>query len=399
VGWRVIDGLPTDETVDANLYDPKGFRGGLTDAGEDVGLWTSLAFDDAGNPGVAYYDASNRALRYAHRDGDSWAVNVVQRIESADVGRYAKLVYLGGQPVIAYNFIEPGDAGALRSGVRLAKGSTAQAGAVQWNFEEVDANPATPCRAYLCSSGTVCVADTGLCASKSNDCTADCGSDECVDVAGTPQCAAVFGTAKLDTYPDALGLYIAAAKRPDGSLGLAYYDRVGGNLKVAVNSGAWTPVIVDGEDAMGNDTGDKGIGASLAIDGSDVFHISYVDGLNESLSYISVAGGVTPSAVEVADDGIIPGEGQHLVGDDSDILVTQGGDVRISYQDATSGELKLAVGTPGSGMRNWSVQAVAQDGFAGFFSHQVEVGTSIQVLNWWRVASPAAKGNVRVLSP
>lgn len=400
VKWQVIDGLPAGAIVDPNIFDPKGFRGGNTDAGDDVGLWTSIAIDDSGSPGVAYFDATHRALRYAHMSGGAWSVTIVQQVENADVGRYAKLLYVNGQPVIAYLFIEPSDGGAVKSGVRIATGSSADSASAQWGFEEVDSNPATPCRAYNCASGFACVASTGVCARKTNDCAADCAALECVELAGMSQCEAVMSTGRLETYPEGVGLYVSTAKRPGGGLGIAYYDRVRGNLKVASNAGSgWTAVLVDGEDAMGNDTGDKGIGASLAIDPSDVFHVSYVDGLNETLNYVAVAGGTMPGVPEAADDGIVPGDGQHIVGDDSNIFVTAGGEVRISYQDATSGELRLAVGAPSGNTHMWQVQTTQQDGFAGAFSRQIDVGGSLQVLNWWRVATPAAEGNVRVVTP
>jgi hypothetical protein len=209
-------------------------------------------------------------------------------------------------------------------------------------------------------------------------------------------CEAVFDSAKLDTYPEGAGLYVAAALRPDGTLGLAFYDRLRGNLMVATEGeGGWTTTSVDGQNGD-VDTGDKGIGSSLFIDTGDNFHITYVDGLSESLNYVMVAGGTAPGAIEVVDDGLSPADGPHLVGDDSNVFVTQGGEVRVSYQDATAGQLRVARRTAAG---TWEVQTIEQEGFAGFFSRQVEVNGGLQVLNWWRVASPVATGDVRLLSP
>jgi hypothetical protein len=275
---------------------------------------------------------------------------------------------------------------------------------VQWSFADVIAEPATPCRAAYCRAGTRCVVATGRCEPTSNDCSSDCGSDECVEIDGQPQCEAVVSSSAVESYPDAVGLYVSAAPRPGGGLGLAFYDRVRGNLMVArQDDGQWTSLIVDGE-ADGTDTGDKGIGASLAIDGAGHFHVAYVDGVDEALHYVQVVDGTTPGAPEVADDGYgVAGElfpdGKHIVGDDAHLVVTQGDEVRISYQDASAGTLRLAVGTPGADGHDWTTSVVAQDGFAGFFSRQVEVDGALQILNWWRVASPAARGDVRVLSP
>jgi hypothetical protein len=398
VDWQAVDGVPVEPPVDPNVYDPLGFRGGQTEAGDDVGLWTSIAIDGSAMPGVAYYDASGRALRYAHFDGTTWSKTVVQRIDRGDIGRYAKLVYQSGVPVIAYLFIEPGSDGAVRSGVRLAVGASVDA-ATSWSFEDVAVNEASPCQDLFCGAGTACVADTGLCADTRDDCAEECGSgQECIDNAGAAECADVRGANALATYPDATGLYIDAAVRPDGSLGIAFYDRPAGNVVVATRGpDGWLPVIVDGETG-GTDSGDKGIGLSLAIDAQDNFHLAYVDGLSEGLNYQMVAAGGTAGTVEVVDNGILE-DGQHLVGDDSHILVTASGEVRISYQDATAGQLRYAVGTPAATAHEWTTRAVEQEGFAGFFSQQIDTGGAIQILNWWRTASPEAVGDVRVVAP
>ena len=93
--------------------------------------------------------------------------------------------------------------------------------------------------------------------------------------------------------------------------------------------------------------------ATLAIDASNDWHVAYVDGNAEALRYMKIIGGESPSAPEIVDDGLsLDGapfeDGLHLVGDDANITVAPGGDVRISYQDATAGKLRFAVGAPGA---------------------------------------------------
>ena len=75
---------------------------------------------------MAYYDATKRALRYASRRGDTdgWSIAVVDRRSFGDVGRYAKLLFVDGLPVVSYLFIEPDNGGTVRSGVRVARGSS-----------------------------------------------------------------------------------------------------------------------------------------------------------------------------------------------------------------------------------------------------------------------------------
>lgn len=400
VEWQAVDGVPAEPPADIETYDPTGFRGGQTEPGDDVGLWTSIAIDDAGSPAVAYYDATHRALRYAHLSPSGWQAVVVDQRESADLGRYAKLLFVGGLPVISYLFIEPGPAGAVHSGVRVATGTTAAAAGAQWGFEDVTYEPATPCRAAFCPAGMRCVASTGTCANTATGCAECATGEECVDVGG-PRCEAVHGSSKLDSYPEALGLYISAAPHPAGGFGLAFYDRIHGNLLVASRaSGSWATVIADGETG-GVDTGDAGMAASLAIDGAGHYHVAYVEGLSEAVRYVRVNDGTTPASPEVVDtgadvDGQPFSDGLHIVGDDTNIW-SDGNEVRISYQDATAGTLRLAVGTPEADQHSWWRTMVAQDGFAGAFSRQVDLGGVRHIVSFWRVASPSTQGNVRVV--
>jgi hypothetical protein len=394
VQWAVVDGVDESEEVDTETYDPKGFRGGRIDPGFDVGLWTSIAIDEQGNPGVAYYDATNKALKYAHLDGGTWTNTFVQN-GNGNFGHHAKLHFVAGAPTIAYGFIEITD-GNVQSGVRLALGSNASSQA-SWAFEDVYVNAETPCTEDLCESGQRCVASSGSCRPKASNCSADCGSGQgCVDLGNGPTCEDLRGPA--GTYPESSGLYVSMAKAPAGGFGIAFYDRVKGNLVVATKAEGWQTLIVDGE-SNGNNTGDTGIGASLAIDGQGDFHVSYVDGLAEALKYRIVVGGTTLGKVETVDNGLDGNDGLHVVGDDSNIFITQGNEVHISYQDATSGTLKLAIGTSAGDEHKWERKTITQDGFAGFFSQQLEHQGQKKIINWLRVATPTAKGDVNILVP
>ena len=96
--------------------------------------------------------------------------------------------------------------------------------------------------------------------------------------------------------PPALGLFLTAARRADGSPVVAYYDRPSGDLEVAVwNSGSQKfdpPVTFD-------DVGDVGSHPSLAVDTSGVVHVLYVDETNDALVHMSS----TDRVRHVVDDG------------------------------------------------------------------------------------------------
>jgi hypothetical protein len=410
VAWSVIDGVPAEPAVDPALFNKNAFRGGQTEPGDDVGLWTSIAVDDAGKPAVAYYDRTHKALKFAQSNGSSWSVMTVETKLQSDIGRYAKLLFVGGKPIIAYLAIEPGKDGAVTSKVRLATGTTSAPTEADWTFEDVAADPATPCRAYNCAADEACIASTGLCTAKqpSDACAPKCSSGTaCVDQGGTAACAAVFDAGKLDTYPDAYGNYVSMAKTPDGGVGIAFYDRLHTNLVIArKEAGAWKTLVVDGATPDGaTDTGDMGIGTSLFIDDKGDWHLSYADGLSEGMRYAQVTKGSAVKIVDVADDGLtVDGttkftDGQHIVGDDSRVHVAASGEIHITYQDATAGQLRYAVGTPSGDKITWKLRALEQEGFAGAFSAPIAVDGKLQLLNWWRVGGQEPRGDVSIISP
>jgi hypothetical protein len=73
------------------------------DAGSGAGGSSSLALDGTSRPHVAYYDAPNGRIMYAHRTGTTWRLGVVDdRFRS---GQETALALDGtGQPVFAYTF-------------------------------------------------------------------------------------------------------------------------------------------------------------------------------------------------------------------------------------------------------------------------------------------------------
>ncbi|MGH7294010.1 MAG: MYXO-CTERM sorting domain-containing protein [Polyangiaceae bacterium] len=431
VQWVDVDGLPaarTDGSCPPN--DPSTWRGGETDAGPDVGLWTSLQLDSSGNPMISYYDATNAALKFASSQdgGKTWASHTVMGATGSDIGRYSKLVMVGGKPTIGYLVEEPGTGGWAKSRVVLATGKVSTpASASDWSMQDAVVDTQTPCRAKFCTSGQVCVQSTMMCQATVSGCTpADCGAStaglgstpqSCVTISGSPACEAVDGDTYIDTYPDTAGDYVAMADGPQG-IGLVVYDRTRGNLVGAVSkSGTWNAQILDGQTGANTDpnrvdTGDVGVGASIAIASNGDWHVSYVNGWTEALQYVMVpAGDLTkPLAPEVVDTGTGLGgtpypDGQHVVGDDSSITVDDGGTVRIVYQDATTGTLLEATGAPGAGNKHtWTVKSVTQPQghFAGFFPHYLS--QTQKVANWFRATDhsqnpPVVSGDVALVSP
>ncbi|MGD0529671.1 MAG: MYXO-CTERM sorting domain-containing protein, partial [Polyangiaceae bacterium] len=351
VQWQDVDGLPpprTDGSCPPN--DPSTWRHGETDAGPDVGLWTSIQLDSNGNPMISYYDATNAALKFASSTdgGNTWQSHTVMTAPQSDIGRYSKMVVVGGMPTIAFLVVEPGTGGWAKSRVVLATATVAMpASATDWGFQDTVVDEQTPCRAEFCSTGQVCVQSTMMCQPTVTGCTpSDCGAssagigstpESCVTISGKPACEDTDTSTYIDTYPDAAGDYVTMALGPQG-VGIVVYDRTRGNLVgVANQGGQWNAQILDGQTGSNSeppctdpptagvmcrtDTGDVGIGASLAIDSTGDWHISYVNGWTEAVQYLEVPNGNLASHgnPEVVDDGTgLNGtpypDGQHIVG-------------------------------------------------------------------------------------
>ncbi len=393
--WEIVDGAPSSPITN----DPNGWRGGVSDPGDDVGRWTSIA-EAGGNFYVAYYDVTNGALKMAiGTPGGSWAVHTVD--DEGDSGRYASLVLDGaGSPVVSYlRMAGLGDgSGVVNGSVLVASAASANpAGPTDWTVTEINA-VAMPCRPGLCASGEECLEDSGLCVTETADCAEDCASG---DVCYMASCQTALPDNFVEDMPPANGMYTALARTSTG-LAVVWYDRTAGNIMGASYDGtSWSaPVLIDGYGVGDPDVGDSGLGATLFVDSADVWHVAYVDGAEEAVRYARVEAGTVTT--ELVDDGSTDGtmrhpDGRHIVGDDASIAVTDGGQVRIAYQDATSQRLMLA--TRNSGDTEWTVTILDPAQHTGWWVEQALVGTTSYVATWWRgPAGDEIDNGVRVLT-
>lgn len=73
----------------------------VVDASADVGVQSSIAVDNAGQVGIAYFDLTNTAIKYATFDGARWSTVVIE--SDRHVGTFPSLAYdIDGNPYIAY---------------------------------------------------------------------------------------------------------------------------------------------------------------------------------------------------------------------------------------------------------------------------------------------------------
>ncbi|MEO7093594.1 MAG: MYXO-CTERM sorting domain-containing protein, partial [Polyangiales bacterium] len=423
VKWVVVDGVPKVEPT----ANQNGFRGGITDPGDDVGQYTSIVLDSKQNPIVAYYDKTNGALRGASYDGTKWTTFAIATVDKGWTGRWTSMTTVGGKAVVAFQSYEASTNGFGKVRVRVARATTdSPTQQTDWTVEDVVVDDKAPCIQEVCSSGQKClVGDVAakinpVCTATTTGCDAAC-TDVCVKGAdGKPTCTKAKAT--LAGYTNAIGSYISLAATASGDLGLAFYDRSKGNLRGATGKGGkWvtTPATAPidgwvGDVAKDKGNGDRGVGATLAIDATGNWHLAYVDGITESLLYKFIPGGdfTKGAPAIIIDDGNSADgsatkftDGLHLVGEDAHLFL-EGSTVKIAYQDSTAGTLRWAKG-PGGATAKFTRGVIKQDGFGGFYPTIV----GDKVANFFRMkgltqgdekagttGDPVILGNVRVVT-
>jgi hypothetical protein len=383
--WEIIDGVPAGGAVTGA---PSGWRGGISTPGDDVGKYTTIALGTDGQPRVAYYDVTHGALKYATHSAAGWQVAAGYVDDQGDAGRYADMaIGADGRAAISYNAIEERTdiPGAFLSKIKVAWAT--DAAATSWTVSEIESMD-IPCWAALCGEPRVCQDATRTCVTPDPESAcgaAGCGTgQECI----SGSCEDVFAS-PID-FPEGVGIVTGIDFDLGGNPVAVYYDRGAwdrvagalrphGDLKQAQwNGSTWSITVLDGSG------GDAGWYPSIDIDAAGQRHVSYVDGIAETLVYLNPDAGVR----EIVDGRSIAGRERVIVGDDSTVRATAAGDVWIAYQNAYARTLLLAHRTaPGT----WAVQEVDATDSSGFYANLTlgTDGTTPVISTYWHRTTPS----------
>ncbi|MFQ5779598.1 MAG: hypothetical protein ACE5HN_02275 [Nitrospiria bacterium] len=131
-----------------------------------------------------------------------------------------------------------------------------------------------------------------------------------------------------------VGSNSSLANGPDGFPRISYYDATNGDLKFArcTDADCTTPVITTVDS-----TGDVGSNSSLANGGSGFAGISYYDATNGDLKFARCTDADCTNRMITTVDGVVDD-----IGSNSSLAIGIDGKARISYYDATNGNLKFA---------------------------------------------------------
>ncbi len=392
-----VDGVPSGKTPVAG---PSGPRGGVSEPGDDVGRFTSIAAAPVdGTLSVSYYDVTNGDLKYVERGADgTWGAPLV--VDSAgDTGLFTSIkLDPTGKPVIAYFQKGGGNSASnacpdspLATGLKVATATKVHpTSAADFTIETVSCSlrPEPPC--YGCSapgSAQVCASGTGggVCKTPMADCAPACVTGQiCVAgaAAGAPsQCVKQGSSAELAGIPLGSGLFPSLAFK-DAMPVVAWYDHAKGNLMLSQNEGGtWKSYLLDGQDGAGKDTGNVGLFPSLAFDASGNYLVAYHDASKRRLKLFQAAAPApSATAFSVIDDGLADPmkDGPSYVGADASLLLAQSGNF-VAYQNSTGGDLRLAKFD--SAASKWTVTKELTEGALGFFSRAVEMGGKLYLVH------------------
>jgi len=402
-----IDGVPASGSVEG---DPEGPRDGITDAGPDVGLYTSIAYDPAGTTHISYYaarDGNNLLgdLKYAVRTGSGdWKIHTVDGTstagEAGDAGLYTHIALSpDGMPVIAY-FVRGGGPDGLRTAVKVARATRKEpSAATDWKFATLDTGSRSPvpCSNPTCGADQVCIEASqpgGQCATKavSGGCSPACGSDEaCVIVNNAAVCKNSLRAATLAGLPEGNGLHPAIAYM-DRTPVVVWYDHAKKVLKGAIARAdsaqngadfrqADAKVLDDGRPAGGSGTAhDVGMFPSLAVGPSNVdrrIAVAYMDLAARQLRVLTARSDFSQAVRAVADDGKgDPAKDPVLfVGADTAIAFDAQNAVSVLYQDSTGNNLRFA--RQATGASAFTTKVLADEGAGGFYANLALDGSTV----------------------
>jgi hypothetical protein len=297
------------------------------DSALNVGWYTALALDSAGNPVISYWDFGNGDLRVAKCSNPTCTGSKTIRLVDATgaVGEYTALALnSSGNPIISYydatrgelKLVYCGDATCTSGNSFRAMDGIGMANVGQHTALKLDSSGNPVISYYDVDNGDLKLARCG-----NVTCTSG-NSFQTVDSAGN------------------VGLYTALALTSGGNPVISYYDITNRDLKV-VRCGNVTCTagnIVEVVDS----TGDVGWGTALKVEGSGNPVVTYFDSTNSDLKLARLVDPALPTPTPIPPTPTpTPVIQTVTTGGESSLALDSSGRIFISYFDGTTQDLRL----------------------------------------------------------
>ncbi|MBI2913242.1 MAG: hypothetical protein HYY03_04920, partial [Chloroflexi bacterium] len=306
----------------------------------NVGGYTSLELDPLGNPVVSYYDEANHDLKVLHCNDPACAggdESIALPQTAGTAGRYTSLALDGlGNPVVSYCELIFGTLGYSCGGLKV----------LHCNDPNCDSAVAGP--ESITSPDTAGSAHISLALDSSGNpvvsyCSAGeslAGAEECRDLkvlhCGDPTCASGNVITSPDTFRDA-GWYTSLALDGSGKPVISYFESVDRDLKV-LHCGDAT--CTSGNSITFPDVGgDGGEFTSLALNPAGNPVVSYCLNKGVLCGHLKVLHCDDPNCA--GDDIIASPDTAGDVGLWSSLALDGAGNPVVAYADFTNGDLKV----------------------------------------------------------
>jgi subtilisin family serine protease len=218
----------SDHRLKYSVQNANGIWAGVQtiDSGADVGHFLSMALTSSGKPAVAYYDAYNADLKYAHFNGSKWVVETVDARKTT--GYYPSLGFdRFDHPVITYYYRTGGD---LRVASNTGSG---------WSIAAIDTSG---------DSGRY----SSFAISNSGQWTVAYENTTTGQFRFARQNGSSWSTQTVDATTRGGGGFISLAYTPSNQPAMSYYDAYNADLKFAqYNGSAWATTTVAAKFSQG----------------------------------------------------------------------------------------------------------------------------------------------------
>jgi hypothetical protein len=351
--WTFVDGVPLGAPLEGG---PSGPRGGVKQAGPDVGRYLDLAVTSSGAVHVVYPDRSAGSLKYARVDGTATTRFTLDAARETGVYPAIALDPSTNAPRVAWLTRRDASGATPRAILKFAAANDATPGAasdfVVHVLKETDLTT-IPCQGG-CPDGQKCRDTAGVgipaCVAVGTGCSG-CGMGQ---FCAAGACADEVAGSGLQNAPVGPGVYAAMIVRPDGKPVLAVHDTTTQSLTIYSTQGGDPPnspsarFITTVVSAMGQTVG---LWPSLAVDASGQTKVVHVNETTHALTVTTLG-----TALNVVNEAVVDDAGRvsgmatdiHRLAEPALVIRADGAEV-VAYQDGTTGELLLATRSGGTG--------------------------------------------------